>query len=220
MFSFSLTYAQNPYPEKEDALLVLNSKLVVQLLDENCEIAKLQNAALKQIFKDNWTDTEVEFLNKKQIEVLKDSKNNNYAFLTQTSDLIIDNRRRNRVQENKVYDNGNYLRTEKKLIGSYEYTAFTFAHYNFMLEIVKEGKIETVTKIGFGNGDLTSIDYLYLCQQLINLLRSSVNGVDGNDFYNVEQNIEDIKMNKLVLLEDMKNSISKCNSFEFSLFPE
>src|SRR5690554_5213399 len=106
MFSFSLTYAQNPYPEKEDALLVLNSKLVVQLLDENCEIAKLQNAALKQIFKDNWTDTEVEFLNKKQIEVLKNSKNNNYAFLTQTSDLIIDNRRRNRVQENKVYDNG------------------------------------------------------------------------------------------------------------------
>lgn len=215
--SFSFIHAQNPYPKEELALLALERKLVVELLNETSDTKKHQNEAIKQIFVDDWNLTEVEFLTIKEIEILKKRKDESYVFLTQSESLRED------VRSGYITKDGRINRVGYTPDGTrFNYVAFTFAYYDFSVDVFLKGKMKNVTKIGFSNGELTKIDYLYLSQQLTRLLQSSSKGIESKDFYNVEQNIDELKNTKLILLEDLfiekdRKSISSFYKYDYEL---
>lgn len=195
-FTVLSTFAQNPYPDQEDAAKVLERTLVVQLLNEGSETAKFRNDALREVFMENWTLTPIAFKNNYEIKKLKSSKTKDkYVFLTQSDEMAEDIRTSSGKGRNK-----NGLKS-----GSFgnKYVAFSFSHYDFFLEIMEKKRRPTViTTIGMANGELLKPDYLYLCQQLRLLVESSAKGIEEKEFYNVNENINFITNNKLLLLKD------------------
>ncbi|WP_291870910.1 hypothetical protein [Maribacter sp.] len=213
VFLFSLfSFSQYEYPEKKNADIVLRSTLAVQLLDEDNESAKYANAAVKEVFSENWKLTEVVFLSKREIEKLKDSKDTKYTYLTHDDALLKDMRMGHISPTGKLHSMG--VNAPSGSV-SFKYAAFTFAYYSYNLEITGEKKPVSVTKIGFANGELSKIDYLFLCQQLSHLLDSSSKSVPKNEYYNIESNIELSKNSQLTLLEDYfrEKDIKKMDSY-------
>ncbi|WP_289039191.1 hypothetical protein [uncultured Zobellia sp.] len=218
VFFFSLcAFSQYEYPKKENADIVLQSTLAVQLLDEEDEYGKYANTAIKEIFNENWKLTEVIFLSKAEIEKLKESKDSKYTYLTH-DDALLKETRMNHVSTDpssttfgRRYSMGANAPTKSV---SYQRVAFTFAYYSYNIEIVGKKKPISVTKIGFANGELSKIDYLFLCQQLSHLINSSSKEVPEKSYYNVESNIEKNKNSQLILPRDFfkEKDIEKMDS--------
>lgn len=223
LFLFAISgqvHAQYEYPEKELCDELKNRTLVVQLLDETGDAEKYLNTALKEVFSE-WNLTPVEFMTWEAIVDILDSKNTNYAVLLQDHELRKDTRSRSVDQYGRKVFGATDLGTNKLAFKQY-YDVFTFSYYNFNLLLTTKKKEKVVTSIGFANGDLSKIDYLFLFQQLTRLIDSSLNGISAAEFYDVESNIEICKTNKLVLLRDFFNEkdiakISDYYEFEYEL---
>ncbi len=213
--SFNLS-AQYEYPKKEHVDIVLQSTLAVQLLEEEDEWGQYANAAVREIFTDNWKLTEVVFLSKTEIEKLKELKDTSYAYLTHDDELLKDLRMDHMSTSpetfGKTYGMGVNAPTESI---SYRRVAFTFAYYSYNLEIIGKKKPISVTKIGFANGELSKIDYLFLCQQLSYLMNSSSKEIPEKEYYNIKSNIEISKSSKLILPKDFfkEKDIEKMDSY-------
>lgn len=220
--SFSLT-AQYEYPIKENVDVVMNSTLAIQLLAEDDEFGKYANTAVKEIFNENWKLTEVVFMSKAEIEKLKSSKDSKYAYLTHDNELLVETRSRfNRSYEGMraqtISNTSGPSRTSVSRVYSLsriKHVAFTFAYYSYNLEIIGKKKPISVTKIGFANGELFKIDYLFLVQQLTHLLESANNGISQKEYYNIERNIEKIKNSQLMLPKKFfkEKDLEKMDSF-------
>lgn len=221
MFLFVIvnnSFSQYVYPKKENAEKVLGNKLAIQLLEEKTENEKFLNQALKDVFVNNWKLTEVVFLDNNEISKLKNSKQEGYSFLTQNDKLRED------VRSGYINSDGRMHKIGIGGIGSvkFDYTAFTFSYYDFNLEIINKNKLTQVTKIGFANGELSKIDYLFLCQQIKNLNENAAKDIPSNVFYDVERNIEKCKKSKLILLKDLfrekdQTEIKSNYEFEYEL---
>lgn len=198
-FSCSV-YAQYEYPDKELCEELKNRTLVIQLLEETSDTEKYLNNALKEVFS-SWELTPVEFMTWESISDILDSKNTDYALLLQDEELREDIRSRSVDEYGKKVFGAASSETGKMAFKQY-YVAFTFSYYNFDLILTTSKKEKYITSVGFANGDLSKIDYLFLYQQLNNLIGSSLNDVPAKEFYNVEENIAACKENKLVLLRD------------------
>lgn len=203
LFLPTLFFSQNNYPYNDLSREVLKTTLVVEITEGKTDDDKNINKAIIDVFEEHWTLTKVVFHTYDEINNLKKSNKSGYSFLS----------------------GGDYLREEvrtKKYIGrngrtnyEYDYTAFTFSYFNYILEILDKGKLKTVLEIGLANGELTKIDYLYICQQVSNLLKSSSNNVPQTTFYNVAKNIKKIKSSKLILLKDhfREKDLKKMSSY-------
>ncbi|WP_209400502.1 hypothetical protein [Pseudozobellia sp. WGM2] len=217
-FSLSL-FAQYEYPEKKNADIVLQSTLAVQLLNDDDAFGKSANAAVQQIFEENWKLTEVVFLSKTEIEKLKASKDSKYAYLTHDEGLLKETRMNhistdpNSTTFGRSFGMG--VNAPTKSI-SYQRVAFTFAYYSYNLEIIgTKKKPESVTQIGFANGELSKIDYLFLCQQLTHLIDSAAKEVPQKEYYSIERNIEKNQNSQLILPKAFfkDKDLEKMNSY-------
>ena len=190
--------AQYRFPDKALAQEVKGRTLAVQLLEETSDTEKNLNAAMKEAFTENWIFSQVEFFSPAEIQAKRKAGDQKYALLVH-SDML--------KRYEKTYNIGQDGRRSR--IGvvpgpgqtQVTYTTFTFTYYNFDL-IIPGGKEKTVTSIGFANGDLYKIDFLFLTQQLSRLLDNAVKGTLQSEYYNVERNIETVKKYKLYLLKD------------------
>lgn len=212
------SFSQYVYPKKENAEKVLGNKLSIQLLDEKTESEKYLNQALKDVFMNNWKLTEIVFLDKNEINKLKNSKQDGYTFLTQNDKLREDIRSGYMSSDGRMHKIGFGNAGDLK----FDYTAFTFSYYDFNLEIINNNKLTQVTKIGFANGELSKIDYLFLCLQIKNLIENAAKDIPSNVFYDVERNIEKCKNSKLILLKDLfkekdQTEIKSLYEFEYEL---
>jgi hypothetical protein len=210
-FFYNTAYGQFPYPDKDDASLVLSKTLAVELLDgkEN----EYLNNSLIQIFKDNWSYTDVVFLTSTEIEKAFTDKNESYAYLFQSNNIVT----HGRTSSSYVDQFG---RKTFNSIGSKEiktdYIAFTFENFPFELKVLENGKTKNITNITFANSELTKIDYIFLVQQLNRLISFASEGKNSSEYYNdVEVNIEKIKAKKLLILSDFftEKDLKKMASF-------
>lgn len=188
--------AQYPFPDKELCDQIAGRTLAVELIKETDDNAKNLNAAIKEVFNQNWKMTPVEFITSKQRQQILDKKDTKYVVLTQAEDL----KTIKRTGHIDKYGMRTFARIES--VRSFKYTVFSFEYYNFRLLLPTSKKNKLVTQIGFPNGDLSKIDYLFLIQQLNKLIDSSINATPMNEFYNVDRNIEAIKGKNLVILSD------------------
>lgn len=213
-------FSQYNYPKQELAKQVLESKLAVQLYSENSEEDKHSNQAIKEIFNNEWKLTEIEFFTKEEINKLKTEKNKEYAY------LVFDESLRSDVRSGYISPNGKITRvgvSDNPNSTRFSYTAFSFTYFEYALQIVnKKGKIKNVTEICFANGELSKIDYLFLCQQLDRLLKHSSEHDSSKKYYDVKANIERIKSTELLLLDNFfrekdKNKMSKYYDYKYKL---
>ena len=72
-------------------------------------------------------------------------------------------------------------------------------------------KIKDITSIGLASSDLSSIDYLYVVQQLNLLIKASIEETPMKDYYNVERNISKCKELNLIILKDFIKEKDKSN---------
>lgn len=219
LFSFFNVFPQYEYPSKENAEATLQKTLAVQIMDESDDYGKYTNEAIKEIFNNNWKLTDIEFFSKGEIDALKDAKNAKYAYLTHNEALLKETRMEhvstdpNSTTFGRRYGMG--VNAPIKSV-SYQRIAFTFAHYSYDLEIFgKKNKPVSVTEIGFANGELSRIDFLFLCQQLTHLLNSAASDVPQKEYYNVERNIEKNQNSQLILPKDLfrEKDIKKMDSY-------
>ncbi|MDO6758564.1 hypothetical protein Q4566_00010 [Tamlana sp. 2_MG-2023] len=182
LFCYASSFSQYSYPKKEYAQLVLKSKLVVTLLEGESEYVANMNSSIKEIFTNKWTDTEVLFLTQPEIDNLRKVHKNGYSFLYQ-----------------KAGESNERRFGEDNLGESYTYNAFTFSNYQYYLNILIDGKNHFVTGVDFGNANLMKADHLFLCQQLSKLIKASAEGKKSNQYFNVKNNIEQLKNSTLVL---------------------
>lgn len=218
ILSTASLFSQYEYPEKEDSDVVLNSILAIQLLNEETEFDTYANKAVREAFEENWKLTEVVFLSKAEINKLKEAKDAKYAYLTHNDELLKETRMShmstdpNSTTFGRSYGMGVNAPTESV---SYQRVAFTFAYYSYNLEIIGKKKPVSVTKIGFANGELSKIDYLFLSQQLTHLLESAVKDVPEKEYYNIEDNIEKIQNSQLMIPQDFfkEKDLKKMDSY-------
>lgn len=191
-------FAQYKLPKKEVSEKVLQSKLAIQLADEKTETDKYANSCIKDIFQKNWNLTEVVFLTKDEINKIKNSGGTGYAILSQKDELKKD------IRSGYCSSDGRMHRVGVGGPGTtkFDYTAFTFSHYDFKLSLINANKEIEVLRIGFANGELTSIDFLFLCQQLTRLIEYSSKSTNTKGYYNVDSNIVKCKNSTLILLKD------------------
>lgn len=190
--------AQYIFPEHELCKELKRRTLAVQLLDESGEDEKYLNQALKTEF-ESWTITPVMFLSSKEVDQLIKNRDTRYAILTQNAELAKDVRSRN------VDQNGRFTvapQGDGAFVYKQHYTAFSFSHYNFDLILPDAKKSKTITSIGFANGDMSRIDYVYLVQQLSRLVQASLDEVSLSAFYDPSANVATVKSSKLLLLQD------------------
>jgi len=205
-----VSFSQYKYPNKEYAKLVLESKLVVELLEgEGADITYMNNS-IKDVFTKNWKDTEVLFMTQSGIDSVCAKHKNGYAILYQ-DDFEYGERRNAHIDQNGGFSFG---------IGgaggaSTSYNAFTFSYYSSYLNIRIDGKNYFVTAVGFGNGNLTKIDHLFLCQQISLLVKASAEGKKPWQFFKVKKNIEQLKNSSLVLPKFMfkEKDIAKISKY-------
>lgn len=217
-------YGQNFYPNRNISQIVLESTLVVEINEENSDTDQYVNKAIKDIFTNNWKFSKVLFKTNNEIKEFKTEVNKGYSFLTSKD------AKRTKIRTNHISADG---RVHAPLVGSTEHSnsfynsaynknVFVFSYYVYKLETYKDGKLVDALKIGLANNELTKIDYLYVCQQLENLLESSAKNIPKAKFYNVQKNIEQIKNSKLIIPEnyfrekDLKK-ISKFYDYEFEI---
>ena len=127
---------------------------------------------------------------------MKKARNTKYAYLAREEGLF---------KYNLSDDPSNII---------WEYTVLGYYVYN--LEVFgKKKKPISVTKVGFATGKLSSVDYLFLNQQLNHLLQSSNEGMLENEYYHVEHNIAKIKSSRLTFLVDYfkEKDLNNMNSF-------
>ncbi|MEP1094045.1 MAG: hypothetical protein ABJG78_02985 [Cyclobacteriaceae bacterium] len=196
----SQAFAQYEYPDKELCEELKKRTLAIQLLEETGDTEKNLNNALKKIFAE-WDLTPVEFMGWDAIAEILDSKNTSYALLLQNDELRKDIRSREVDQYGRKVVGATDPNSNKMAFKQY-YEAFTFSYYNFDLLLTTKKKEKSITSVGFANGDLSRIDYVFLYQQLSRLIQSSLNDIPTDEFYNVASNIETCKNSKLVLLRD------------------
>ncbi len=199
-------FSQYNYPSKEISAKVLKTTLIVQLLEEQEEVDMAINNVIKEIFKENWTLTPIDFHTLKSINSMKKDNKEGYTYLTSSSAI------KKEIWSKNNERRGSYASMSK---AKKDYVAFAFSYHNFKVETYNSGELTTVTDIGFANSELTSIDFLFLCQQLTRLIDKSNEGVSSVEFYNVTRNIEKVKGLKLVLpLHFFKEKdIKKMNSY-------
>lgn len=191
-------FAQYIYPEQELCEELKQRTLAVQLLSGDDETTQNLNSALKEEFQ-AWTITPVLFKSADEIAQIMDARDTQYAILIQDDAVKEDKRSRTVDQNGRLVVGPGNGATFKQY-----YTAFSFSYYNFQLLLPTEKKKpEEITSIGFANGELSRIDYLYLVQQLNRLIRSSLDGVPSSDYYDPEKAIAKIEASKLLLLADL-----------------
>ena len=221
-FAFTLLSAfsvcsQYEYPSQKNAQAALQKTLAVQLFEEIDDFGKTSNVELKAIFEKNWQLTGVEFLSQADIDAMKEAKNDKYIYLTHNEAQLKDTRMEHASISGSTFGRRYGMGVNAPgATMSYQRVAFTFAYYSFDLEIIgKKKKPVSVTKIGFANGELTPIDYLFLCQQLTHLLENAAKDVPQKEFYDVERNIEKNKNLQLILPQDFfrEKDIKKMNSY-------
>jgi hypothetical protein len=190
--------AQYIFPDQALCQELQQRTLVVQLLDERGEEEKYLNEALKSEFK-SWVITPVVFLGGKEVDQLLKNRDTRYAILTQNVELAKDVRSRNVDQNGRLT-----VATGEKGTFVYKqyYTAFSFSHYNFDLILPDAKKSKTITSVGFANGDLSRVDYVYLVQQLSRLVQASLDGVSLSAFYDPSANVASVRSSKLLLFQD------------------
>jgi hypothetical protein len=186
----TVCFAQYKLPEKEYAEKVLQSKLVILLLDEKRESDKIINSSMKSIFEKNWKLTEVVFMNQAEVEDIIKAKKDGYAILSPANALSVD--------VTKEYTKTNSGTRQQ----SGAHVSFIFSYYNVNLSVMFKNKLVEVTNIGFANGELTSIDILFLYQQLSRLIDYASKYEDTKNYYNVKSNVEKCKKSTLILLKD------------------
>lgn len=170
------------------------------------------NDAIKEVFEENWNLTKVVFLSKAEINALKETGDKTYAYLTHFNARQIDQRSMYIDKQGR----SSFIGPGPINSVKHNYTAFTFSFCSYELEIFnKKNKLQSVTEIGFANGELLKIDYLFLCQQLDNLIGSASKDVPAKEYYNVERNIKKNENSKLILLSDFfrEKDIKKMDSF-------
>lgn len=187
--------AQYTFPEKALLEEMQNRTLAVQLLEGSNEVTTNLNTVLKEVVLENWKWSAVEFHTPSHIESILKDKNTKYAVLTQQGSLHEEIR-------SGYIDNQGRVRHVGSGSQTFSYTAFSFSYYNFKLSLPTTSKPITITEIGFANGDLSRIDYLFLAQQLNWLISASLNEMPGKEFFNVERNIEECKSKKIAFLKD------------------
>jgi len=192
------SFGQYVLPKKADAEKVLKSKLIVQLLDEKSDVDKNYNICMKTSFEKNWKLTELAFMDKEEIDKILKSKKEGYAILSQSD------AERKLVRTKYMGPDGKMVSFAEAPVGSskVEFTKLLFSYYNFKLDVIQGSKIIEVTNLGFANGELTSVDFLFLCQQLTQLLDFAVKSPDAKNYSNVDANLEKCKKSKLILLKD------------------
>ncbi|WAC02715.1 hypothetical protein N7U66_03325 [Lacinutrix neustonica] len=178
----SVCFSQYKFPKQEYAQLVLDSKLVVELLDGESEYNAIMNSSVKEVFINNWKHTEVLFLTRSGIDSLRNIHKNGYSFLYQKASKYSERRFR-----------------EDNLGRSSTYEAFTFSSYRYFLNILIEGKNHFVTSIDFGTNNLIETDHLFLYQQLSLLIQASAEGKKPWHFFKVNRNLEQLKNSTLVM---------------------
>ncbi|CAM3488194.1 hypothetical protein [Zobellia roscoffensis] len=211
-------FSQYQYPKKELADLVLKRTLAVQLLDEKSEFDIYANKAMKDIFEKNWKLTNVSFFSKEEIDKLKEANNSDYAYLTHNNEQLKETRMNHLSLDQQSGSFGRRYGMGANAPAnsiSYQRVAFTFAYYSYNLEVTNGGNSKSVTEIGFANGELIDIDYLFLCQQLTNLVTSASQDVPEKTYYNVQENIEKNQKSKLILPNDFfkEKDLKKMDSY-------
>lgn len=188
--------AQYPFPDKAFCEQIAGRTLAVELIKETDQNAKNVNAAIKEIFDEYWKFTPVEYVTtKRRIDILS-KKDVKYVVLTQGDD-------KNQIKRTGHIDKfGMRTSSRTESVRTFKYTVFTFDFYNFKLLLPTKKKVRTITEIGFPNGDLAKMDYLFLVQQLNRLITNSLAGTPMEEFYSVDRNIETVKGLNLVILED------------------
>ena len=194
LFSFLLSFSQYEYPKQEYAKLVLNSTLVVELLEGNEEDVVNMNNSIKDVFTKHWTATDVLFMTQPEIKTLCNKYKDGYAILYQ-DDFKYNERRSGYIDKNGGFGFGQGGQGDI----STKYTAFSFSYFSAYLNIRIDGKNNFVTGVGFASGNLTKIDHLFLCQQMSLLIHASAEGKKAWEFFNVKKNLEDLKNTTLIL---------------------
>ncbi|MBL3658546.1 hypothetical protein [Fulvivirga sediminis] len=186
--------AQNYYPDEEVANEALNRTLAIQTFNSDGEYGESLSKAFKDIFTKEWKLSDVEFMTAKEMEAAKTNKSSDYVFLSHSAMS---------------------LEIIERNLKALDRTVFTFSFFNFSLDLYDTKRPTNVTEIGFANEELTKIDFLYLCQQLHLLLKNSADGVASSDFYNIDENIEDLQKSTLLMPEQFfrEKDIAKMDSY-------
>lgn len=219
-FTYALSVsAQYEVPPKDYSEEVKNRILAVELISEVDENSKNLNSSLKQTFEENWKWSKIEYLTPSEIEQILDEKNADYLVLKQEKTT------KKEIRTGYIDSNGKRHKvgmggTDNR--GTFSYTAFSFGYYEFNLILPTSKKPKTLTSIGLANGDLSSIDFLYVVQQLNRLVQASLEETPMEDFYNVERNIAACKELELAILTDFikekeKNDIGNYYTYNFEL---
>ncbi len=189
ILSILLVQAQYVFPSYEKSILAKNKKLAVQLREEISEKEKKQNDYMKQIFStylSNWE--KIEFCGKERINQLKKANDNEYILLTQDSMIFTYGRKVNYLNANGM---------NSTAIQEYIYYYYTFD--------ISNGE-DLITSVELNSGNLHPSDYLFICQQFNRLIKSAQEKMPLNDYYNVNKNIDIIKIKTLLLPEDLFKS--------------
>ena len=199
LFFFLLStpaFSQYPYPDKDLCEELKKRTLVVELLDETDETKTILNNALKEEF-GAWDICPVVFKTSEEVSAILDARDTQFALLTQ------DNAVQRNIRTRKLDEKGRLMHGPGLPSNEQDYVAFTFSYYSFEL-LLPTGKKdpENITTIGFANGELSRIDYLYLVQQLNRLLSSSLSGSASSEYYDAEQGVAKISASKLIFLKD------------------
>ncbi len=199
LFVSYLNYGQYTYPKKAYAQKVLESTLVVELFEDDNETAQFMNKSLKEVFVENWKATPVLFMTQKGIDSLCKVHKNGYAILYQ-NDFEYNEQRKGHINRNGGFGFNAANAGAGEI--STRYTAFTFSHFKCYLNIRIDGINTYVTSVDFGNGELTKIDHLFLCQRLSHLINAAAAGTSSKAYLNIGENQERLKQSSLLLPKD------------------
>ncbi len=204
--SINSPLAQYLYPKLNEARLILERPLAVQLLPEETEVEEAMNIVLKEAFTEDYNG-EVVFMTPDEIKDLKRQKSNNYAFLIQRESLSEEIRYGVRYVDGSLLHwvmgtSGTGDPVAENEINTFAYSNVPLLYYDFILSVF-DGKKEKVASVfTFINDELGKHDYLYLCQQIDILVKSSTDGIMRADFVDVPKNIERLKSVKSYYLSD------------------
>lgn len=198
--------AQYLYPKIDEAKLIQQRPLAVQLLPEDTEVEEAFNVVLKEAFNEYY-DGKVVFKSSSEIKTLKKQKSNDFAFLIQRELLSEETRYGVRYVDGSMYHwimGASKMKdpVSKNEIENFAYENVILEYYDFILSVFDGKKEKVVTVLTFANDELGKHDYLYLCQQINLLIKSSTGGTMRADYVDVEGNIERLKSIKSYFLTD------------------
>jgi len=202
--------AQFRYMDNQQAKILSESIIIVQLFDEGNQEGKEANTFLREYFAPNLKiGKEVQFKSNAEIDNLLQSRDGNkYAIIAHDKDEhdVLGRRKVNDIYRNNPIKSSNEY-----------YAMATLTHYDIELHLYNESSAqgEFVTEVDFVHYYLRPEDYVFSAKQFNRLYNAALKGIPTNRYYQVEKALGKLETKTLLVdSSKVRFKLSKAKGYD------